>query len=224
MQVFQCDAAEASVRCQDTRIDTMRWKSVVIWSLCAELQKGVLQQCLVMTKMVRLEKSSTVVSIPHSSVFTQPKVLMSRLSTVETRWLVVFIEQIKQHSFYSSVACNAQITIIKSPLDKNEVIHHTCFPSACEAAFPKAAVGLSGIAGVPKAQVTSETLQRLPLFLKSHWLYELLLLLIIVTWTKETPPKYYSPIQSTFTAMDFDRQSKDKVWKKCYWTTRFIHI
>lgn len=73
----------------------------------------------------------------------------------------------KVHTFYNCVACNAQIVIIKPTLNKNTVIHHTCFPSACEAAFPKAAVGLSGIAGIPKAQVTSETLQRL-LFVKSH--------------------------------------------------------
>lgn len=57
-----------------------------MWSLCAELQKGVSQQCLVMANMVLLAKSCTVVSAPHSSAFTQPKVLMSR-SPAETQQL-----------------------------------------------------------------------------------------------------------------------------------------
>ena len=73
------------MRCQAVRTATVRYKGVVIGSLCAELQKGVSQQCLVITKMVLLGKSSTVVSTPHSSSFTQPKVFMSRLSAGETR-------------------------------------------------------------------------------------------------------------------------------------------
>ncbi len=80
MKVVYWGSVEALVRCQVVRAATVRYKSVVIWSLCAELQKGVLQQCLVMTKMVLLERNSTVVSTPHSSAFTQPKVLMSRVS------------------------------------------------------------------------------------------------------------------------------------------------
>lgn len=83
--VFYCDPVEASVRCQVVSKATVRDKSVVMGSLCAELQKGVSQQCLVMTKMVLLEMSSTVVSTLHSSAFTQPKVLMSRVSAGETR-------------------------------------------------------------------------------------------------------------------------------------------
>lgn len=51
--------------------------SAVDSSLRAELQKGVLQQCLVMTKTVALKRNSTVVSISHSSTLAQPRVLMS---------------------------------------------------------------------------------------------------------------------------------------------------
>lgn len=77
-KVVYCDAAEASVRCQVTRTATMKQISVADWSLYAELQKGVSQQCLVMTKMVVLKRNSTVVSISHSSALAQPRVLMSR--------------------------------------------------------------------------------------------------------------------------------------------------
>lgn len=64
--------------CQVAKKATARYINVLFRSLCAELQKGVSQQCLVMANMVLLAKSCTVVSTPHSSALTQPKVLMSR--------------------------------------------------------------------------------------------------------------------------------------------------
>lgn len=70
---------------QVVRTATLRYSSVLIGSLCAELQKGVSQQCLVMTNTVLLEKISTIVSTAHSSAFTQPKVFTSRTSAGETR-------------------------------------------------------------------------------------------------------------------------------------------
>lgn len=54
-------------------------------SLCAELQKGESQQCFVITKTVLFWKSSTVVTMLHSSAFTQPKVFTSRMSTAFPR-------------------------------------------------------------------------------------------------------------------------------------------
>lgn len=76
---------KASVRCQVVNKATVRGRNVWTQSLCAELQKGVLQQDLVMTKTVLFKKSVAAVSSPHSSAFTQPIVLMSRASTEETR-------------------------------------------------------------------------------------------------------------------------------------------
>lgn len=83
MQVSYCDHVEATVRCQVVRRAIVRYKRVLSGSLCAELQNGVSQQCLVMTKTVLLGKNSTVVSTSHSSAFTQPNILMSRTSAGE---------------------------------------------------------------------------------------------------------------------------------------------
>lgn len=76
---------KASIRCQAVKKATFRCSSVGTLSVCAELQKGVLQQDLVMTKMVLFKKSVTAVSTSHSSAFTQPSILMSRASAEETR-------------------------------------------------------------------------------------------------------------------------------------------
>lgn len=61
------------------------WKTVYMGNSCAELQKGVSQQDLVITKIVLFKKSATVVFALHSSAFAQPSVFISRESAEETR-------------------------------------------------------------------------------------------------------------------------------------------
>lgn len=60
-------------------------KTVHMGNSCAELQKGVSQQDLVITKIVLFKKSSTVVFTLHSSAFAQPSVFISSESAEETR-------------------------------------------------------------------------------------------------------------------------------------------
>lgn len=88
-----------------------------------------------------------MVSTPHSSAFTQPKVLMSR-SPAKTRP-------------FGAVQCKLYVKGSKVRLlTEKHPLRHTCLPPACEAAFLETANGLGGIADIPKAQVTLETLHK----------------------------------------------------------------
>ena len=70
--------------------------------------------------------------------------------------------QSQEYNSHANNVCTRALdkTVLQIACTHTQGLGPTCLPAASEAPLPRAAVDPGGVAGVPEAQVTAETLQK----------------------------------------------------------------